>query len=330
MNKTLLLFLKICTAIILIIICCEFVLRLLGFEPYQKPTESRIISSSPILEKDKLLGYNNAPGIHSIILNQQLEYTSTIENDFSRKCIEKSDTSTSPMIAITGCSFFAGMGVSDTAVLSNQLQKELSSYKIKNWSIPGHGLTSQYLILKNLVSKNTIPRIMVFEMASFHLLRNVGSDQFLFSFQNIKKAPLEYPYCLIQKDKNVIFGLRSSQIIIPNIIQYSSIANILFKFKLEKEFTEEDLLQVQAELINRIEELCKNHQITPIFMMIDHDEISKETIKYLKSKSLAWINSQVDYKNSAYNLSPADGHPNNDAHQIYAHEIFQYLKENNL
>ena len=305
----------------------ELFLRLLGFQPYQPRSSSRLLSDSPIFIEDTLVGYNNHPGTHHVLLNDVLAYTLTIHPDFSRESMVGKSSVGAPHVDIFGCSFFAGMGVNDNQTISYFLQSLLPDYQVNNYSIPGHGLTTQYLLLNRLVKEGKVPKIAVFEMASFHLDRNIGADQYLITFNNIAEKPYQYIYASLNRDSSLSFRLRDTYVSTPRIIYYSSIANQIFNFKLRKEFSLEEKLAVQRLLIVRIKDLCSKYHILPVFILISQDDIAKSTISTLKTTGLSYIISDVKYKDPTFNLYPKDGHPNAKAHREYAKEIFKYLKK---
>lgn len=276
---------------------------------------------SPMFTEDSLLGYNYLPGKKSVTLNHSLEYKINIDED--RKRNNPFYVKSRNPIAIFGCSFFGGMGIDDNYVLSSQLQKMTNNFSISNYSIPGHGMTSQYLILKEKIKEKDIS-YGIFEIASFHLHRNVGAYLFVKNFNKFNDVPLKY--VISEKIEN---NLKFKILNIKNKLCFLEKQSALF-YAVKKtlktfEYSEKYLLDVQTALMDSTYNLSIENNVKPLFVVITKDKITNKIVQHLKENNYPYIISNVDYNDDDYNLNPHDQHPNEKAHKKYAEEIYEYI-----
>lgn len=318
-------FIKIFLFLIILILFSEVSLRISGFEALSNKKESsKILSSpSPLFVVDDLLGYKNRIGKTKVTLNQSLEYITTVDS-IGNRVSENFNPQKENSLFIFGCSFFGGMGVNDHQVLSSFLTEDLRKYNIYNFSIAGHGMTSQYLKLKNIHQKGYNAKWAVFELASFHLIRNVGAYNYVKNFFKITDAPMNFVVAKKEKDK-----LQFQKIDINKKIHWlerkSAVFHEVKKLTKQIEYSEKYLLDVQTALIDSTYNLSIENNVKPLFVVITKDEITDKIVHYLEVNNYPYIISSVDYNNSAYNLSPYDEHPNEKAHKQYAEEIYEYI-----
>lgn len=323
--KLIITFIKVIGVALLVIVATELSLRIVGFNPYGQVHKERSVETKPskLFVTDSILGYTCQQGAFEVILNRKLAYKVRIEQDGSRYNPYNSANCAKKM-NVYGCSFFAGMGVDDEEVLSAQLNKANTGLCIANYSIPGHGLTAQFLQFKRHVQNSRKPDCAVFSIADFHLPRNVGAFSYLRSFGNIHDAPVLYPVARLSQSGALSFSrvpvVPGSEAIARKSALYTEIIDIIDKQK----WTEPYQYKVYRALCDSIATYAEQNSIQYLFHVITTDNNTKQMITHLKSHKYPHIVSKVDYKNSKLNLMPADGHPNAYAHQQYAKEISEY------
>jgi len=306
----------------------EMILRLQGFSPSPgKSSPPKIIASpSPVFQFDSLLGFAQKPGDYTITLNGTLAYQLGIDSAGSRK-IPGLYPPQENKIGLYGCSFWAGMGVNDNQVLSYFLQQKTDSFHIQNMAIPGHGMTSEYLLLKDQIRRKTAPRIAVFSMASFHLIRNPAGYAHTKNFGKIPDGPAFFP-AAYYTDNNT---LATKIIRVPEKYRpgatFSAGLNALYNILDQHEYSPEWLLKLQLDLMDSTFSLCRKEGIEPLFVLITRDDISEKIYQHGLSGNYPMLWSDVNYKDNRFHLYPHDGHPNAAAHQLYAEEIYQYIQK---
>jgi hypothetical protein len=221
------------------------------------------------------------------------------------------------------------MGVCDSQVLSAAISKIDQRWCVSNFSIPGHGLTTQFLLFKEHLTGGQKPEAAVFSIASFHLPRNVGSFVYLRSFGNIRNAPISYPRVLLSADGKVM--ITSTGIIPGNeFLAKNSALFTQFLVKRDDQLMPIDhQLNVFNILCDSIKHYADQYNVKALFHLITDDPTSKQLLDILKRKNRSIVVSKVDYNNEEMNLMPADGHPNEHAHKIYATEIIEYFAKHN-
>lgn len=313
-------------AILLGLLLSEFVLRFFDIVPYHLKNErSKIISTpKPLFSEDSILGYNYTPGNLCVTLNNELTYQISIDKNRIR-INPYSKPENLNKIAIFGCSFFAGMGVNDNEVLSAQLQLLLNKYNVVNYSIPGHGMATQYIQLKNLIEKGAKPEFAIFEIASFHLHRNPGAKSYVKDFVTIDDVPLQFIRSQFDKENDLRFELMKIKKPYLGIRKYSALVNVINSTINKFEYSQDYLMNMQLALMDSAYNISVSNDITPIFILITKDDISDKIGQFLQDKNYPFIISEVNYNTEDYNLSPYDAHPNALAHKIYASEIYNYI-----
>jgi hypothetical protein len=302
-------------------------LRIMGEKKLRfSPEDDKIkCTPSPLFRVNDKFGYLYEPGLKAVTLNGTLTYSISINQEGFRGDVLSCD-SICPTIAIFGCSFFGGMGVNDNEILSFQLQNLEKNYLVNNYAIPGHGMNLQYKKIQDLIETDNKPGVAVFQIASFHLARNVGAFYFLKNFANIQLSPTKYLTSSFSESDELVFQVKDVNENISSLDYYSVLYHFLKNKRYSNEFGDNYLLKLENKLIQESYLLCEENGIQALFMVITNDDISDSIVSNLESKHIPYLISTVDYTNDEYNLNPYDQHPNAEAHKRYALEIFNYLR----
>jgi len=306
----------------------ETSLRCFGYSPINRVQNKEKINCepSPLFQFHPDYGYVYEPGNKEVILNGSLRYTLNVNEAGFRINPNGVCPSKQASIAVFGCSFFGGMGVDDDEVVSAYLQRFVGDTCVYNYAIPGHGMNMQLLKLQELIENEQKPEIAVFELASFHLIRNPGGFNFIKNFADIRDRPSYYLCSELSGNDKLNFFLKDVN---ENLcfLDYWSAAYHLFKVKFyANQFKDEYLLDLENSLIDEAYSLCNEHGVVPVFMLITKDGLSSSIGNFLESKNIPFIVSSVDYQSDEFNLNPHDQHPNAFAHERYALEIFEFIK----
>lgn len=304
----------------------ETLLRLLGFSPEPRNIPPKITSiPSPLFQYDSVCGYSHRPGHFVVTLNGALSYTLSIDANLSRN-IPLPVPENLPRIALYGCSFWAGMGVNDTEVLSYYLQKMTDSFQIVNFAVPGHGMTSELLLLNHQIRNHTAPKIAVFSLASFHLNRNPAAYSHVKNFRKVPNMPAWwFPRAYFNNRQELCAKLIPVPTTLHPGANYSVVLNAIYRVIDDCEYSKEYLSDLQHSLIDSTASICRKHGIFPLFVLITRDEPSEKMFAHCLKNNYPIIRSNVNYKDSLLHLYPHDGHPNALAHKKYAEEIYRFL-----
>lgn len=317
---------KILLFLSIVILICEILLRILGYTPLvDNRAVAKIISTpSPMFCENESYGYAYCPGEFKVVLNESLEYKLST-NEFGFRSNATNSEYANASLAIFGCSFFSGMGIDDQDVLDVVLGTLVDSMQISNYAIPGHGMTTQLAQLKDLIDSKNPPSIAVFEIASFHLVRNPGAYTFLKNFASIKDKPVKYLTANLKEGDELIFEVIEVESKVSFLEQKSSLAFLVKKFLKRNEYSESYLLNLENALIKEAYSYCKENEIRAVFMVITKDDLSQKIMDEMDLEAIPYVLSQVDYNKDSFNLNPYDQHPNALAHRIYAEEIYEFI-----
>lgn len=306
----------------------EIFLRCYGYSPINPSQNEEKIKCTPppLFQFHPDYGYVYEPGNKKVTLNRSLSYTLNVNEAGFRTNPHAVCSPQRASIAVFGCSFFGGMGVNDDEVVSAHLQRLVGDTCVYNYAIPGHGMNMQLLKLQDLIENEQKPEIAVFELASFHLIRNPGGFNFVKNFADIRDRPSYYLCSELSGDDKLNFFLKD---INENLcfLDYWSAAYHLLKVKFyANQFKDEYLLDLENSLIQEAYSICNDYGVVPVFMLITKDDLSSSIGNFLESKNIPFIISSVNYQSDEFNLNPHDQHPNAFAHKRYALEIFDFIK----
>lgn len=319
-------FFKTTLFILLLIATSEVSFRVAGYKNLSSNSKDSKIQSEPdpLFEYDSIIGYEYRKGTTKVTLNNVLEYTISIDS-LGNRVNANLNSKAEKNISIFGCSFFGGMGLNDNQTLSYHINSFSPSINCYNFSIAGHGMTSQILKLKNLTENGFVSDWAVFEIASFHLQRNVGAFNYIKNFFKITNAPMNFVTAQYNKSNDLEFILTNLKTKVSFLDKHSSMYHTLKVYFKKNEFDTNTLISIQNKLINHSFSYSIDNNIKPLFVVITNDLETALIIEYLKENNYPYIVSEVDYNNDAYNLNPYDQHPNEKAHKKYAEEIFEYI-----
>ena len=314
--------------VLIVLIGIEVGLRLIGYKTL--PVFYKVISTpTGFIIPDSIIGYTFKEGQYKVNLQNNFVYHATYINNGERLNPVHCSKSNAKEIFIYGCSFFGGWGVDDSLVMSSYLQKNIPGMRVRNFAVPGHGLTTQYLLLKEQVKKKTAPSIAVFEMASFHTKRNVAARSLLRSFPTRTDYLYTFPKAKISNNK-LEFSLVPFLQKPCNLDRYFVTVATL-EAALDKRYDAGlNEAEVESALIDSIAGFSSDHNIIPVFMCIYIDQTGENVKKHLNSRGYFNCSASINYFDKKYNLEPHDSHPNAIAHSMYADSIYFFLKNNNL
>ena len=321
----------------------EISLRLLNFHPAHFGEKELIPRVKPdsFFEPDSNFGFRVRNGQYHFYIKGSYVFSSnngTMNRTIGLKKILNSEKSS--RVHLYGCSYTYGFSVSDTTNYPYFLQSKLSNSIVVNQAVPGYGLTQMYLRLQqDLKSDLTMPSVVVFNYASFHDERSVlkrewinrfgwalqhstGNTNFVYPFADIDdetgRLQIKYlPYADWPQD----FPLRSISALIH--LLNSTFNSLIDRSKNARH------QKAMVSLVKDIDRLCKQNGIHLFFYCMTEppDYIRKVLIE----NNIRFSTTSIDISKPGYNCSPLDPlHPNQRAHEVYAHEVFQMISSGNL
>ncbi len=323
--------------IILIPICFEVALLILGYRKYTPVDYSITSSPSYCLSPDANLGFSLSPGIFEVTMNKGLNYSVTHTQDSLRSIPFSFSDSAENKIYFLGCSYTYGMGVNDNENLPALIQKELPNSKVKNFGVPGFGTIQSYLQLQKMIVENDIPNIIILNYADFHDMRNALTP---FYRENLKigfeRSSAEVKE--IMQSSRIPFVLEKNG---EFSIEYCEWNDLYKHWPLRSYLASVNYLQSQSDLrkdnaiakkeitfflAQQMQQLCKENNIEFIITGITKSEDTKATLKEFEKMGIETIDIAVDLNLKKYNNMPYDSHPNKLTHSIWAERILKRME----
>lgn len=326
---TKLIFVNLSVFLILLLIL-EVIFRMNGYQTFSsKQPDVTIEPQKSFFLKDSLLGIKNNVGEFQITLKKDFRFKVT--HDSSNLRITGLDTSaetlTKPEIWIMGCSFTYGWSINDFETFPWLLQSVLPNYKIVNWGTNGYGTLHFYLQLREALKKRKKPEIVILNHADFHVFRNTLALRWKRTLSEWNfLGDLNLPGCKLDTKENLsIFYTNLNNYTLARYSAFFSHYQEQIEMYLESKNEEEgNEIEITNLILNKIVDLCNEHQIKFILTNISGD--IRPVYNYGRYKNIRVLDLRVDLRRKEYNNLPYDNHPNAKANVIYAKRIHSYLK----
>lgn len=321
------------TTIILLcfLLFLEITFRILGFSPLG--INQKIVSKPEICYSTDSLGITLKEGNYKINIDNCIEYYAT-HNREGRRITSKTPIISPNKIFVFGCSFAYGVGINDKDTFPFLLQNLVREYEVDNYSIPGSGTMQAYLNLKKSLEKGGRPKIVVLSYATFHEERNQLTRSFESKlFEGIKfhkdllSTKFFYPRCII-KNKNMTIeyvDIVKDFFPIP-LVKYLAIATFVDQIWNEINYKTIEGFPVSKIIFKDFQKLAEHYDFKLIIADVSYNKKSNEIETFCLVNNLKYLNISPDYSKANYSLEPCDFHPNQLAHEIYAHKLYEYIK----
>ncbi|MCB0738579.1 MAG: SGNH/GDSL hydrolase family protein, partial [Bacteroidetes bacterium] len=240
-------------------------------------------------------------------------------------------------LAFFGCSFTYGWGVEDTETFPYLVQKELSNFKVENYSVPGYG-TIQALQQIRHIPADKFPKTVVLVYGSFHDHRNglslaqrkFWSTSVTNQDANPAYSHIQFP-CLENANSHEISFIPSNQLYEPcKWCKKLATINFIENYSYRITDSKRQLPTISLQIIEKINHLVKRHNSRLIVAGILDNEETALFLNQLKEKGVECIDISVNTENPDYNLLPFDEHPNALAHEKYAQTFLKFFHSNSL
>ena len=325
-----------CIVFIVTFFILEVSLRIIGFRPYQLPIYSFESEPTPCFGYNEM-GICLLPGAYQLTINDGLYFNATHTKDSCRISSSLEEEKPHHSIAMLGCSYTYGTGVSDHQTYPYLLNEKLQNVAVKNYSVPSYGTIQHYLQLEKILQKHTIPEVIIVNYATFHEERNMLSRNYQFKLKmgmelhNKQLEQLIFPSLKIQGEE--------FQIVQKDVLK--SYRPFPFRKKLAIFNAFDELLNQMSTnkiknldgsklLLKQMNEMCLAHNTTLIVADIDYSSASEEIASFCTDEDIAYVNISPNFKENGFRNLPYDNHPNFKAHKFYADKMFDYLEKNKL
>lgn len=320
---------------------CELALRIAGYRAFNNVGYTIISAPKNNLIADENMGLKLRPGSFDVTINDSLKYTASHSADGIRSKHLLDQSNSLPKIFLFGCSFTYGMGVNDDEVLSYHLQNKLSNHCLYNFGVPGYGNVQGWLKLNELVQRNIIPDVVVFNFADFHMERNVLAPNYrqslMMGYQRSSDS-LEssmdlskFPYITTVQD-SLIIRHESWDDLYDNWSGRETFALVNFLQTRANKSTS-DAIQISKMnllLFKEIKKFCDSHGIILLVVGITKSTLTTDFLKALNQEDIITSDAGLNFELPEWSNLPYDSHPNAKAHKVLADRIYSILDEQYL
>ena len=237
------------------------------------------------------------------------------------------DFNGNPEIWVFGCSYTWGWCVDDEETFPWLIQQELSDYEVTNYGVPSYGSVHGLVQLRRALEKGSQkPDFAVFTYSDVHLERNVGTPSRLRALKRVT------PY-MDSRMRHLRARIDTRGSLVLSLVSFDVPES-------EEDPSLEEQIRVTKAIFEEIFSICQDGDIAPILAVIEtrfsgeqniEGELADEVVAYCRSLGYDIVDMRVNFhgfwKNREYNCQPHDGHPNGEAHKLYAERLIARLKK---
>jgi hypothetical protein len=154
----------------------ELLARLTGIHPWAKGDfKIHVTPGGRLFTPHPTRGYAQLPGTFVLTLADGYSFTMTHLSSglrITHPLATYTDTRSKPEIWIMGCSFTHGWSLNDQDTYPWLLQAHLPEYEVVNYGVEGYGTLHALLQLREALTTQPTPRMVVYAYASLHDGRN--------------------------------------------------------------------------------------------------------------------------------------------------------------
>lgn len=172
--------------------------RLAGFSPFQPS----VITGSPYISEDPVLGWAPKPGRHNVVypfLDEPVPVT--ILEDGSRRTAAAPVEG--PEVLLLGGSYTFGYGLRDEQTLGWKLQANDPTRRYVNRGVVGFGSYQALLALERRLETAPPPQAVIYGMIGHHEIRNIAYGYWPYYLTSSSRGAM-LPYADVDEDDNLL------------------------------------------------------------------------------------------------------------------------------
>ncbi|MCH2233142.1 MAG: hypothetical protein MK078_02730 [Crocinitomicaceae bacterium] len=324
-------FRKILVYSLVILVCFEAALWILGYRPYST-IDYKVFTNPPnAYQGDSALGLRLNPGEYIITLNDHIEFTAHHLDNGQRNVGPHAQTDElRPNIHFYGCSYTYGYGVNDNESFVSLTQEHFNSNAVANHAVIGYGTVQSLLQLRD---ENISPNdLVLLVLSSQHLIRNTLAPEYRSSlkigFENSSEKleknmrGAHFPF-MASCDKSIEFLAWEEVYENWPLRELSSTINFLQTTADKINGNEENQILVTECLLDEMFKICKIRNASFAVICLDNDEKTSKIAQNLPH--IPWIDINFDFTSNEYTNTPFDQHPNEEGHELIAETIIPFI-----
>jgi hypothetical protein len=270
------------------------------------------------------LGWRNRPGTFSISFlpgGEPLQWT--ILGDGKRSTSAEHPPAR-PVIALIGCSFTQGIGLSDDETYAWNLQAKNPDVAIWNYGTGGYGTYQSLLVLETLFRNLRSPRpaLVLYGFIEHHEIRNVAAAEWTrLLARTSSRGRVDLPYCSMDADGSLRRHDPEHYPVFP-LLAHSSVVNLIHQsfVRLSTRPREAQRRRVTERLLAEMDETCRsNGAAFAVLLLQASGATASHYLEYCKGKRIE-CHDLVSPMTADLTL-PGDNHPNATQNRIWAERI---------
>jgi len=313
----------------------ELLARLTGIHPWAKADlQIHVTPGGRLFTPHPTRGYAQLPGAFVVTLPDGYSFTMTHLPSglrITHPLATYTDTRSKPEIWIMGCSFTHGWSLNDQDTYPWLLQAQLPEYEVVNYGVEGYGTLHALLQLREALTTQPTPHMVVYAYASLHDERNT----FL---RNRRKTiapwnglgPLLQPHVWLDRHGHLHSAMATVEYTEFPLMRYSAFVHFLEMTYNRLEDSWYHSHQVSQRLLLEMAELANQYHVEFMLATIAEDARTREMLAFAQAQGLMGVGISVDSSRPEYTNQPHDSHPSSLANAHYAERLETFLRTNVL
>jgi len=305
----------------------EILLRASGREPWRPHF---VDPAQPVIfQPDSVLGWRHKEGEYRFPAFSPLgkAVRMRFEADTSRST-GAGPGAGSGTIATLGCSFTEGFAVSDHETYAWKLQERFPSLRIRNYGHGGYGTYQSLLLLEQVLSQQPAPRLALYGFFEGHEIRNVATADWLemLSMMARRHSTISVPYATLREDGGIVRHPPEPYPLWPLRERSAAIAFLQHGYaRWAARSRTSQRAAVTERLLLEMKSACKasGTDFAVVFLYMN-DENKARYSELLRKHEVAFADCAQPLL-PAFQV-PADGHPNEKLHAIWANCISEVIR----
>jgi hypothetical protein len=308
------------------LIMAEILLRAIGIPPWRDSIyPPRGVPA--LYEPHPVLGWRNRPGTIITTRPAGEPFRWTILAD-GRRSTGPEGRPGRPVVALIGCSFTQGIGLSDEETYAWNLQAKNPQVEIRNYGTGGYGTFQSLLTLERLFAdpQSRHPELVLFGFIQHQEIRNVAAAEWIRLLASTSsRGRVDLPYCSIGADGSLRRHGPEHYPIFP-LMRYSSVVNRLQQSYMEL-VNRPRLRQrrgVTERLLAEMDRTCRsNGAAFAVLLLHASGETASHYLEFCKGEGIECDN--VSSPLTADLKLPGDNHPNAKQNRIWAEQLDHWI-----
>ncbi len=315
----------------------EFGARLLGYRPWQpEDLGISVVPGNRFFTSDPVLGWKHLPGQFTVRLKNGFRFTVTHTSDtlrITQPLAQYGRAIKRPAIWVFGCSFTHGWSVDDEQTYCYKLQSLLPQYEVVNFGCSGYGLLQSKLQLEQALKTKEQPAVVLLAYGSYQDERSAFTRN---RAKNVapwnRLGMLSVPCGRIDANGHLVIRHVGA-----TYAPFPLMGHSAFMHLVEQAYNKWDERmarghEVNKLVVNQINDLCRQRQITPALVQIVGSPEGREMLEYCRqlgmpAADVTFMGFQIL---PIYSNLPHDLHPSPLAHTLLAQNIHLFLRQNVL